>query len=120
MERVADYDRTLRALGMEDDELDRAPKPGRLLRAALLVGQVAAVYQVMPWLLVLGGVINLGPMVVIKIGTILAAPKDKDVATLMVAGGAVLYPLTWLASALLGAWLSAQLHEWYPVIPSVP
>jgi len=38
----------------------------------------------------------------------------------MVAGGAVLYPLTWLASALLGAWLSAQLHEWYPVIPSVP
>ncbi len=120
MVRVAEYDADMRALGIEDEELDRAPARGRALRLALLMGQMVGVYLLMPALLVLGSAINIGPYLLLRIISRLASRKVKDVATIKVLAGALLYPLTWMTAAGLGAVLSTWLHQQYEVIPVAP
>lgn len=117
MDRLRDYDRDLRALDIEDADLDRPPTRSRPLRVVALFVQVTAVYLVMPALLVLGGVVNLVPYLLLRTATRAAARHDKDYATLTMGFGMILYPLSWAVAGYLSSRFATWLHERYPVVP---
>ncbi len=117
---LAEYEEQLEALGVKDHELDRAPERGRALRATLLFAQVIAAFVVFPTLILLGGLVNAGPFFIIRYGSRWAASSGKDLATLKLAGGVLLYPLAWTLAGLLAAGASFVLHEMDPMIPSSP
>lgn len=120
MTRIAEYGADLRALGLEDADLDHAPLAGRPGQATLLLLQVAGVFFVMPSFIVLGGVVNALPYAILRIGAAVAAKRKKDVATILLLGGAVLYPLTWLTAAWLAHEAAWRLHETSHLIPAAP
>ncbi len=117
---VEEYDETLRALGVQDHELDAPPKHSSVTRATLLVGQVILVFVLLPPLLVFGYVINgltaAGVLALSKLG----ASKKKDVATIKILTGGLLFPLTWGLAAMLGVFAHRQLHSLFPQIPDRP
>lgn len=116
-QRVAEYDADLRALGLEDHELDKPPALLRFGLAALLVLQVLFVYLFLPPLLLVGVIVNL-PVGLILLGlTKLTAKTEKDEASIQVLAGAVLLPLTWLGAGLLAGWGHSVLHDMYPAVP---
>ena len=105
------YDDRLRALGFADDHLDRPPLLGS---PVLLVGaavQAAVVAVLLPPLLVLGAVVNVPPYWLLKGVAIVAAKAEKDVATVKIMGGAVLFPAFWAAAGWLAArgWIALPL-----------
>ena len=118
--RLGEYEAKLEALGMEDHELDRPPERGRSLRAALLMAQVVAAFVVFPTLIFLAGLVNLGPFLIIRVGSRIAAQKGKDHATIKLAAGVLLYPLAWTIAGILAAGASFVLHEVDPMIPASP
>jgi glycerol-3-phosphate O-acyltransferase/dihydroxyacetone phosphate acyltransferase len=120
VDRVARYEEKLRALGMEDHELDRSPTRGRWHRAGLLIAQVITAFVVFPSLIFLAGAVNLGPYLIIRYGSRMAARKGKDHATIKLAAGVVLYPIAWSVAAVMAAGASFMLHEVDPLIPAAP
>lgn len=120
MARIGEYDADLRALRIEDDDLDRAPARARALGLLALIGQLAAVYLLMPALLIGGAVINIGPYLALRVGAKLASRQHKDVATIKVLVGTALYPAAWITAGVLAAQASYALHEQYPVVPARP
>jgi len=120
VERIAAYEAKLEALGLEDYELDRPPVRGRGLRATLLLAQVIAAFVVFPTLIFLAGAVNLGPFLIIRIGSRMAAKKGKDHATIKLAAGVVIYPLAWTIAGVMAAGASFVLHEVDPLIPAAP
>ncbi len=120
VDRVAAYEDQLRALGLRDHEIDRPPERGRGLKAALLLGQVITAFVVFPTLIFLAGAVNLGPYLIIRYGSRMAAKKGKDHATIKLAAGVVLYPIAWITAAVLTAGASYMLHEVEPLIPAAP
>ncbi len=93
VDRVARYEEKLRALGMEDHELDRSPTRGRWHRAGLLIAQVITAFVVFPSLIFLAGAVNLGPYLIIRYEVdplIPAAPVQAAIVVVLlsVAGGA--------------------------------
>ena len=120
VERLDAYEAKLQALGLEDHELDRPPDRGRSLRAALLAAQVIAAFVIFPTLIFLAGAVNLGPYLIIRVGSRLAAKKGKDHATIKLAAGVFLYPLAWTVAGTIAAGASVMLHEVDPLIPTRP
>jgi 1-acyl-sn-glycerol-3-phosphate acyltransferase len=120
VQRVAAYEAQLEALGMEDHELDQPPERGRALKAASLLAQVVAAFVIFPTLISLAGVVNLGPYLIIRFGSRMAARKGKDHATLKLAGGVLLYPLAWTIAGSMAAGAAFVLHEVSPMIPARP
>ncbi len=120
LQRLAEYQADLEALGLEDEELDRPPVQGSGWRVALLTLQILAVFVLFPALIFLGGIVNLGPMLLVRYGSRLAARAGKEEATIKLAAGLVLYPLAWLVAGLLAAGASFVLHEADPLIPATP
>ncbi len=118
--RVEAYDRDLRALGLSDHHLDQSPKmvPGWL--AVILLLQLIFVYLLLPPILLVGYLVN-GPtaLLILSIAHLFAA-KGKDIATIKMLLGALLFPLTWLGAGFLGAMLHEELHLMYPRVPSRP
>ena len=113
---LADYEAELRALGLEDHELDRDPQSDSLLAPALVALQGLAVYVLFPPLLVFGVVAN-APTAALLLTMARAFGKDdKDEATIKVAFGALLFPLTWLLVGLATAWGVLHLEQlsWLP------
>ncbi len=120
LNRMVRYENGMEALGLQDHELDHPPVQSRALRAALFMAQVTAAFVVFPTLIALGGLVNLGPYLVIRQGARLAAKKGKDHATIKMAAGVVLYPLAWLIAGFLAAGAAFVLHEIEPLIPATP
>ena len=115
--RVERYDADLRALRLDDHELDRAPDLASFRLAAVLVAQVVLVFLVVPPILVFGYLVN-GPTALALVGlSRVAARLEKDVATIKLLGGAVAFPLTWVAAAVLAALGRAELQARLPGIP---
>ena len=117
---VAFYDRCLRALKIEDHELDGASGSLSRRRTTLLLLQFLVVYLVLPPFLVLGVLINLPPMLLLQGLTKAVATKYKDEASIKLLVGAVLFPFTWLLVAWLVAWGGGILAAGYPEIPYSP
>ncbi len=118
--RVSEYDGEMRALGIEDHELDRDPRLASAWLGAILVLQFLLVFLFLPPLLLVGYVVN-GPTALIVLAlSKLGANKKKDVATIKMLAGGVLFPLTWIAAGILGALAHEQLHAAYRSIPDRP
>lgn len=114
------YDETLRALGIEDHELDAPPKQSSVFRASILALQVLVVFVLLPPLLVLGYLINgLTAMAVLSLSR-LGASKKKDVATIKILAGGLLFPMTWALAAAAGVFAHRHLNAVFPQIPDRP
>ncbi len=119
-ERIRDYDADLRALGMDDHELDRPPPLVNAWLAVLLLLQVGFVYLFLPPLLVVGYLVNGPPVAILWLVTRAAARKKKDEASIKVLLGAVLFPLTWALVGVAASVTHAWLHGLYPAVPDTP
>jgi 1-acyl-sn-glycerol-3-phosphate acyltransferase len=118
--RVEEYDQDLRALGIRDHELDRSPPLRSYWLAGILVFQVILVYLVLPPILLVGIVANLPTALAILALSKGASSGYKDEASVKLLVGAIAFPLTWLAIALMVAWGQTRLAAMYPRIPEAP
>ncbi len=113
--RLNKYNSAMIKLGLEDHELDRNPKlvsPWISLAAQLLL-----VFLLMPPLLLFGYIVN-GPTALALLGLARAAGKtEKDVATIKVLCGAVLFPATWVGLGFLGGMGYLELRSHFPRLP---
>ena len=115
--RLAEYDADMRALEIEDHELDRPPRLVNLWFGILLALQSLGVYFLLPPLLVVGVLVNAPPAFLLWGLTRWAAKRKKDEASIKVLAGSVLFPLTWSAAAVFAGWGHSVLHDLYPAIP---
>ena len=118
--RVARYNEDLRALGIEDHELDGASWIASPRRAVLLLVEFVIVYLVLPPFLIIGVLVNLPTMLLLLALTKATADKYKDEASIKLLVGAIVFPLTWLLVALLVAWGESTLAAAYPFVPYAP
>src|SRR5690606_32113186 len=95
--RMEAYDEGLRALQLEDYDLDRSPKLFSKWLAFLVVLQSIGVFLLLPPLVALGYIVNLPTALLLVVLARLAARKEKDAATVKLLVGLVAFPLTWLA-----------------------
>lgn len=114
MERLREYDATLRALAMEDHELDRGPSVWRRGLVVLLGVQAVAVFVLLPPLLLLGVVVNGLPALGLWALSKAVSKRKKDEATVKLLFGAVAFPLFWLLAGLVAARLDLALSLLLP------
>ncbi len=114
---LTEYDQDLRALQIEDHELDRAPRLVNAWLGLLLLLQSVLVYFLLPPLLLVGWIVNLPPALLLMLLTKSAAKRKKDEASIKVLAGSVIFPLTWLTASVLAGWGHSVLHDMYPGIP---
>lgn len=117
---VTRYDEDLKALAIEDHELDGTPWLRSKRRAFMLLLQTVLVYFVLPPFLVIGVLVNLPTALLLMAVTKAASDKYKDEATLKLLLGAVAFPITWLIIAVLVGWGQTSLAAIYPEIRGAP
>lgn len=107
LERMSRYDADLRALGLEDSDLDGAPSLFSPSMVFLLLLQLAGLVLVMPPLLIIGFVVNWPATVIGWAATKKFSRSPRDDATVKIMVGTFTYPLSWLCAGL-GAWFFAD------------
>ncbi|MDT0633121.1 1-acyl-sn-glycerol-3-phosphate acyltransferase [Rubrivirga sp. S365] len=117
---TATYDRLLRAAGLDDADLDRAPRVASPLLAVLFVVQAVLVVLFLPPILLLGFVVNGPPFLLLNALARRLAAAQKDTATIKLLGGVVLYPLAWVVAGVLAGVGAARLHALFPALPDAP
>ena len=118
--QVESYDDELRALGLDDHDLDRNPRLVSPWLVIVLLAQALFVFLLLPPFLVASALVN-GPAVLLTAGLSSAfAAREKDVASLKLMIGAAVFPLTWVGAGILGYRASQQLHAVFPAIPDRP
>ncbi|MEM7353130.1 MAG: 1-acyl-sn-glycerol-3-phosphate acyltransferase [Acidobacteriota bacterium] len=120
IERIGNYDEDLGTLHLEDHELDRSLHLGSLRQPAILLLQAIVVYLLLPSLVLIGVVVNLPTALLILALSKLTTAAYKDEASFKMLVGAIAFPLTWLAAALLVGWGQSLVHQAYPTIPEAP
>lgn len=115
---VARYDKLLRAMRIEDYELDGRAWVTSPRRAILLGLEFLLVYLVLPPFLVIGVVVNLIPALIVWGFNRVVASHYKDEATLKMLVGAIVFPITWLLAAWLVVWGEGILAGLYPKVPT--
>ncbi|HWB77806.1 MAG TPA: 1-acyl-sn-glycerol-3-phosphate acyltransferase [Nannocystaceae bacterium] len=118
--RVAEYDADLRALRLEDYDLDRDPKLLSPWLAILLVLQAIAVFLLLPPIIVVGYLVNLPTALLLRGLSSVGAKLEKDEATIKLLVGLVLFPTTWIAAGIGAARLHEHVHALYPAVPDTP
>ena len=118
--RVQDYDRDLRALGLQDHDLDGAPHLRSIWVAATLVLQWVLAHLLLPPILIVGYAANVPTALLVSTIGKGASGANKDEASMKLLVGAVAFPLTWLLIAVLVGRGVAVLHSIYPTIPDAP
>jgi hypothetical protein len=118
--RIGAYDRLLRRIGLEDHELDHDPEPPRGRAFATLAAQRFALDLLLPPLALLGLVANLLPALFLALVARLAAKRKKDVATIKLLLGALLFPASWIALGFLAARGQSALADRFPGMPRLP
>lgn len=118
--RVEEYDADLRALKLEDYDLDRGPSLLSPWLAILLVLQAIGVFLLLPPLIVVGYAVNLPTALLLRGIAKLGAKLEKDEATIKLLVGLVLFPATWVAAGFGAAIVHEQLHAMYPALPRTP
>jgi 1-acyl-sn-glycerol-3-phosphate acyltransferase len=120
LDRIVAYDRALREVELEDDDLDKPPPIESKWLPWLLAVQAAFVFLVLPPVLLLGSLINAGPYVLSDWIAKIVSKQHKDTATIKLLAGLVLFPLAWLIAALLVGLGQIELHDSYAGIPRAP
>ncbi len=118
--RVSAYDEALRAVKLEDDDLDKPPRIGSKWLPLLLAVQAAVVFLVLPPILVLGVLINAPAFLAIRLVSRAASKQYKDTATIKLLCGLILFPLSWLIAALLVGLGQIELHNAMQGVPRAP
>ena len=118
--RIAEYNADMRALGIEDHELDRSPELGGLRAMTLLVLQVVLVFLLLPPLIVLGVVVNAPPALLLVGMSQAFARRKKDEATIKLLVGVLLFPATWALAGGLAAVAHRHLALLDPSLPDSP
>ncbi|MDX1420153.1 MAG: 1-acyl-sn-glycerol-3-phosphate acyltransferase [Rubricoccaceae bacterium] len=114
------YHRLLRALRLEDADLDDAPRRSGLAALAGLTLRALAVFVLLPPLLLVGYVVN-GPVhLLMRAAARRFSTAPKDVATVKILVGFLLYPLAWLGVGVATALLWPRLHALVPALPDLP
>jgi 1-acyl-sn-glycerol-3-phosphate acyltransferase len=108
MKRIARYDRDLRALRVEDHELDRPPPVIRPGLWVILISQLVSVFLLLPPFLLLGYVVNLPTALAVAFLARRFGREGKDYATLKLIAGVVLFPITWASWSWVAAWISTH------------
>lgn len=119
-QRLGTYDQNLRALGIEDHELDQPPRLASPWLAVILLMQVVLVFLLLPPILLVGYVINFPPALGLLGISKAFAKRRKDESTIKLMFGVVAFPLTWLAAGIGAAMTHQWLHEIFPRIPNTP
>ncbi len=117
---VSAYDWNLRALRIDDHELDGAGWNLSKRRTALMVLEFLAIWLVLPFFLVIGILVNLPSILLLQALAMTASAEDKDEASIKLLVGAVVFPMTWLLAAFLVAWGGNLLAAGYPSIHCSP
>jgi hypothetical protein len=122
MKRLAHYDRDLRALKVEDHELDHPPAVIRPGLWTFLIIQVVTIVLLLPPLLIVGYLVNLPTAGLVSFLAHRFGKEGKDYASLKLIGGMVLFPITWAFWCWLASWLSThpriqQIAPWLPDRP---
>jgi 1-acyl-sn-glycerol-3-phosphate acyltransferase len=120
LDRAREYDADLRALGLEDYELDRAPKLFSLGLVVLLLVQAALVYLLLPPLVLVGALINGPTALFVWSASKVLAKRKKDEASIKLLGGMVAFPTTWLAWGFLAAATHTHLVHLFDGLPHTP
>ena len=120
LERLRAYDAALRDMKLEDDDLDKPPAIESKWLPLLLLVQAAVVFLVFPPVLLLGLLINAGPYFLTDVAAKIAAKQHKDTATIKLLSAMVLFPATWLLTAVLVSFGQLELHESFAGIPRAP
>lgn len=118
--RIRDYDRRLRRLGVDDHELDGDPEPVHASVLLVLAFQRFVVDLLLPPLVAIGLIANL-PAAILVAGVARAGSKrEKDVASLKLLVGAVLFPLGWVVLGVLAARGHGAIADLYPDARGIP
>jgi len=119
-ERLERYDQALRALAMEDHELDQDPRILSPWLGFLLLLQAATVYLVLPPILIVGYLVNGLPALGLKLVSSGLASYKKDEATLKVLFGAIAFPAVWILAGVAGGLAHHLVHAAFPQVPNTP
>jgi 1-acyl-sn-glycerol-3-phosphate acyltransferase len=114
---IADYNSDLRALGIEDHELDGDPRLASVALILILGLQVIAVFVLFPPLLLVGYIVN-GPSALLL--WFLArrfASKKKDEATIKLLAGTILFPVTWALWGCIAFFSYELIRSYFPGMP---
>ena len=111
------YHRMLRALGLEDADLDRDPHLSKPLSVTLLVLRAVLVYVLLPPILLLGYAINAPVHLFIRWLARRFSGAVKDTATVKILTGFVLYPLVWALWGMGAALIHTRLNEVFSALP---
>ena len=118
--RLSEYNQDLRALGIEDHEIDNPPRLASPWLAAILLLQVLLVFLLLPPILLVGYIVNLPPALGLMAVSRKFAKRKKDESSIKLMFGVIAFPFTWLAAGI-GAGLTHQwLHALFPRIPDTP
>jgi 1-acyl-sn-glycerol-3-phosphate acyltransferase len=118
--RVASYDADLRALGLEDYDLDRSPRLVHKWLAVLLGLQMLGVFLLLPPLVALGYLVNLPTAGLLVLAARVGAKKKKDAATVKLLLGTIAYPVTWILAGVAAGVAHHRLHLAFARLPDTP
>lgn len=114
------YDWNLKALRIEDHELDGAGWNLSTGKTILVVLEFLIVWLVLPFFLLIGLLVNLPAILLLQSLALSASARDKDEASIKLLVGSVVFPLTWLVAAILAAWGGNLIAAGYPRIHYSP
>ena len=120
MARIRRYDEAMRLLHLEDRDLDRKSHRYLMRRIALLLAEAAAVFILLPPLVLLGYIVNLPTALLLKYVSTKLSKTRKEQAGLKVMLGALAFPLTWVAASLAVAWSRPSFWASYAWTPQTP
>ncbi|MEZ4247934.1 MAG: 1-acyl-sn-glycerol-3-phosphate acyltransferase [Polyangiales bacterium] len=118
--RLREYDADLRALGLQDHELDRGPALFDVWLGLLLLVQAFFVYLLLPPLIFFGAIVNGPPAFLLWLAARAAAKRKKDEASIKLLLGGLLFPATWIGLGVAAAFGHLSMLEKYPGIPEMP
>ncbi|MDG1480129.1 MAG: 1-acyl-sn-glycerol-3-phosphate acyltransferase [Myxococcota bacterium] len=118
--RLSEYDQDLRALGLEDHELDKPPRLASPWLAAILALQVVLVFFLLPPILLVGYIVNLPPALGLLVLSKKFSRRRKDESSIKLMFGVIAFPVTWLAAGIGAGLTHWWLHELFPRIPNTP
>ena len=120
LRRTQAYADGLHDLQMEDDELDRARSLLRPGLAGALLLQAGLVFVLLPPVILVGVLINGPPAAFLLLFSRMAAKRIKDIASIRLLLGALLFPLTWIVAGVAAAYAQTTLATFSPLIPETP
>ena len=115
--RIERYDQDLRALKLDDHELDRDLRLVSPTLAPILLLRVVLVFLLLPPVLFVGCIVNVPTGIFLALFARAVSRLRKDEATVKMLVGAIVFPLTWIGAGIAAAVAHAPLHEAFPTVP---